>query len=124
MSLEAAREILVFFRVAFLFDLIHSAYAHDASMHAIAPGSTLDFAVTFPEPGLYKAFAQFRPKGINLPPEQALTAEFWIEAKEKGGFAISQWWGLLFISIILMAGLSWVVNRYLVVKKEDVKVKS
>ncbi|MDP3792475.1 MAG: hypothetical protein Q8Q89_01970 [bacterium] len=83
----------------------------------------ITFTATFPETGQYKAFVQFRPKGINLPKDEALVAEFWIEVKDKTPFPISQWWGLLLVSIPLIAGLSWVVKKYLVVKPEDVKIK-
>ncbi|MCH7951557.1 cytochrome c biogenesis protein CcdA [Patescibacteria group bacterium] len=79
----------------------------------------LSFHVAFPEIGLYKAFAQFRPEGIDLPEDEALTAGFWIQVEESGGRAVSksaQWWGLLIISLILMGALSWGVHRYLQVK--------
>ncbi len=84
---------------------------------------TIDFNVIFPEAGLYKAFAQFRPKGIDLPAEQALIAEFWIQVEEKTALPISQWWMLLLVSVVLIAGLSWWVNNYLKVKPEDVQIK-
>ncbi len=112
--------------------LINRVYAHEEDMpagatdqHQMAPGGdeVISFKVTLPEAGLYKAFAQFRPKGIDLPTEEALTAEFWIKVEEKAPFPVSQWWGLLLISIILIAGLSWWVNNYLKVKPEDVQIK-
>ena len=109
-------------------NLINRADAHEEDSETTAPADTtsdqtLDFDVIFPEAGLYKAFVQFRPKGIALPADEALTAEFWIEVKEKAPFPVSQWWGLLLVSILLMAGLSWLVNGYLKVKAEDVKVR-
>ena len=76
----------------------------------------ITFHVTFPEAGLYKAFAQFRPQGIDLPADQALLSEFWIQVEEKSGLPISQWWLLLMVSIPAIAVLSWLVKRYLVVK--------
>lgn len=82
----------------------------------------ISFTAVFPEAGLYKAFAQFRPQGIDMPADEALLAEFWIQVEEKAPFPVSQWWGLLLVSIILTAALSWVVNNYLKVKSEDVKV--
>ena len=81
----------------------------------------IGFSVNFAEVGLYKAFAQFRPKGIDLPADQALLAEFWIQVEEKASLPISQWWMLLLVSVILIAGLSWWVNGYLKVKPEDIK---
>lgn len=83
----------------------------------------ISFTATFPEAGLYKAFAQFRPEGTDLPVDDYLLAEFWIQVEEKAVFPVSQWWGLLIISIILIAGLSWVVNNYLIVKPESISVK-
>src|SRR3989344_1090513 len=73
----------------------------------------ISFAVTFPEAGLYKAFAQFQPQGIDLPADEALLAEFWIQVEEKAPFPVSQRWGLLVISALLTAGLSWWVKGYL-----------
>jgi len=84
----------------------------------------ISFHVTFPEVGLYKVFAQFRPQGIDLPADQALIAEFWIQVEEKTALPISQWWMLLLVSIISIAGLSWWVNRYLKVKPEDIKINA
>jgi len=81
------------------------------------------FNVTFPEAGLYKAFAQFRPEGVNLPAGEALLAEFWIQVEEKSPLPISQWWLLLIVSAILITGLSWWVKGYLKVRPEDVTVK-
>lgn len=71
------------------------------------------FQVTLPEAGLYKAFAQFRPKNSTLPSDAALTAEFWIEVKDKAPSGISAWTGLLIVSLVLMGVLSWLVRRYL-----------
>ena len=88
-----------------------------------ANDEVITFTATFPEAGLYKAFAQFRPKGIDLSKDEALVAEFWIQVEEKAPFPVSQWWGLLLVSVLLIAGLSWVVKKYLVVKAEDVAVK-
>ncbi len=83
---------------------------------------TISFHIIFPEAGLYKAFVQFRPRGIILSADEALLAEFWIQVEEKVSFPVSQWWGLLIVSVLLIAGLSWLVKRYLVVKAEDVKM--
>jgi hypothetical protein len=106
--------------------LINTANAqsdgHTDHMHT-GGDEIISFAVTFPEPGLYKAFAQFRPQGTNLPADEAILAEFWIQVEEKDPFPVSQWWGLLLVSLVLMAGLSLVVRNYLVVKPEDIKAK-
>ncbi len=92
------------------------------SGQATTGDQTIDFNITLPEVGLYKAFAQFRPKGIDLPTDQALLAEFWIQVEEKSSLPISQWWMLLLISLILIADLSWLVRGYLKVKPEDIKL--
>ncbi len=94
--------------------------------HQTTPGAdeVISFAVTFPEAGLYKAFAQFRPEGTELPAGEAILAEFWIQVEEKAPFPMSQWWGLLLVSVLLIAGLSWWVNNYLKVKPEDVTAKA
>ncbi|MCH7641367.1 hypothetical protein IID22_04175, partial [Patescibacteria group bacterium] len=92
----------------------------------------VSFHVTFTEPGIYRAFAQFRPSGIELDADEALTAGFWLsveEGKEETGTTISksaQWWGLLIASLILMTLLSLGVHKYLQVKapaKKDVEPK-
>lgn len=94
------------------------ARAHEGEEPAgAAPTSGADevvaFRVVFPEPGLYKAFAQFRPQGINLPSEEALTASFWITVEDASAAEkISSWWGLLVSSLILIAVLSYGVSRY------------
>lgn len=103
--------------------LVNIALANGDDDHGAGADETIAFTVNFPEAGLYKAFAQFRPKGINLPPDEAITAEFWIQVEEKAPFPVSQWWGLLVVSALLIAGLSWAVNKYLKVKPEDVTVK-
>ena len=109
-------------------NIISTVYANGNDDHGTPSGGTpsgdevITFNATFPEAGLYKAFAQFRPQGINLPSDEAITAEFWIQVEEKAPFPVSQWWGLLLVSVLLIAGLSWWVKKYLVVKAEDVKV--
>jgi len=70
------------------------------------------FHVIFPEAGLYRAFAQFRPAGADLSPEEALTAAFWIRIEEQAPF-FSNWWLRLFVSLVLIVALSWGVRRYL-----------
>lgn len=106
-------------RTSWFNSLIQAAYAHDVTM---ANGSIpiLDFYLNFPETGLYRAFVQFRPKGSTLPPDEAITAAFWIEVKDKAPFPIPQWGFLLMVSIVSMLILSWAVKKYLKVKPEDV----
>ncbi|MDO8496289.1 MAG: hypothetical protein Q7S43_03090 [bacterium] len=99
------------------------AGATDEHQTVSSGDEVISFSVTFPEVGLYKAFAQFRPKGIDLPTDQALLAEFWIQVEEEASLPISQWWMLLIISAILIASLSWWVKGYLKVKPEDVQIK-
>lgn len=99
------------------------AGATDEHQTSSSGDQVISFKVTFPEAGLYKAFAQFRPKGIDLPADESLLAEFWIQVEEKATLPISQWWMLLFVSVVLIAGLSWWVNWYLKVKPEDVQIK-
>lgn len=104
-------------------DFIPTAKANGDDHSDQAGDEVISFAVTLPEAGLYKAFAQFRPQGINLPADEAITAEFWIEVLEKSPSIVSQWWGLLIFSVLLIAGLGWWVNNYLKVKSEDVLIK-
>ncbi len=40
------------------------------------------FRQVFSKPGIYKLFAQFRPKNTKLPPEEALLAEFYFEVHD------------------------------------------
>lgn len=103
--------------------IVNTARADEGHEHAAGADEVVNFTVNFPEAGLYKAFAQFRPQGINLPSDEALLAEFWIEVTEKSPSVISEWWGLLLVSALLMAGLSWVVNKYLKVNPAEVQVK-
>ncbi|MDP3697487.1 MAG: hypothetical protein Q8R55_05740 [Candidatus Taylorbacteria bacterium] len=109
-------------------NIISTVYANGNDDHGTPSGGTpsgdevITFNATFPEAGLYKTFAQFRPQGIDLPADEAITAEFWLQVEEKAPFPVSQWWGLLLVSVLLIAGLSWWVKKYLVVKPEDVKI--
>lgn len=50
--------------------------------HPISPGfpdPVIGFSQIFSTPGRYKLFAQFRPKGTDLPPDEAILAEFQVE---------------------------------------------
>lgn len=92
------------------------AHSQGADEAAVGEDETIKFHVAFPEVGLYKAFAQFRPAGIDLPPDEALLAEFWIKVEEKRGDVIP---APVLYTALSLAGillLSWLVKRYLTVK--------
>lgn len=76
----------------------------------------INFHAVFPEVGLYRVFAQFRPKGIDLPSDEALLAAFWIKVEEKAPSAISPWWINLAWSAAAIVILSVVVKKYLKVR--------
>ncbi|TSC75759.1 MAG: disulfide bond oxidoreductase D family protein [Parcubacteria group bacterium Gr01-1014_30] len=99
----------------FLWQLIAPALANGGHVTA-EPEHGVSFNVIFPEAGLYRAFAQFRPKGINLPPDEALLTSFWLEVKQEAPFSISSWWINLIWSLIAILILSWAVKRYITVK--------
>lgn len=71
------------------------------------------FQVVFSEAGLYKAFAQFRPKEASLSPEETLTAAFWVQVEEKEPLPLSPWWINLIWSAAAIVVLSWLVKKYL-----------
>ena len=109
------------------FYLIKQAKAHGEieDGHEV-PQEVLEFVVNFPEPGLYKAFAQFLPAEFENEegePEPFL-AEFWLEVKGgkeadlPAGGAKTQdpWWALLVVSVVLIVILSLVVKKYITVK--------
>ncbi len=80
-----------------------------------AADEMINFQVIFPEAGLYKVFAQFRPKGIDLSSDESLVAPFWIRVEEKGPVWVPTKPVLLFISLILIVMLSFAVKKYLTV---------
>lgn len=93
-------------------------HGHDEPVAPAGEDETVNFHVTFPEAGLYKVFAQFRPLGINLPQDEALTASFWIEVKEKATISqAASWWILLIVSVIGIVLLSIAVHKFITVKK-------
>jgi hypothetical protein len=103
--------------------LVNTALANgDDHDNSDGGDEVISFNVVFPEPGIYKAFAQFRPQGIDLPADEAITAEFWIQVEEKSALPISQWWLLLIVSAVLTTILSFIVKNYLAVKAKDVSV--
>lgn len=93
---------------------VRHANANGGGHDTAEAGHGVNFRVSFPEPGLYKAFAQFRPAGAALLPDEALVAPFWIQAEEKAPFHISLSQGALtVISLVLILALSWGVKKYL-----------
>src|SRR3989338_1302934 len=97
--------------------IISEALAHtDSETPAPIPSTheeSIEFDVEFPEAGLYKAFAQFRPHNTDLPSEEALVAEFWIEVKDATPGKISPWWMLFIISLVSIGLLSRAVKKYI-----------
>lgn len=102
--------------------LIHVARAHGnedipGAVHDVTgEDEVVRFQVVFPESGLYKAFAQFRPAGIGLPLDEALTVSFWIRVEERAPAAIPNKVILVAMSLVLIALLSWATHRFLTVK--------
>ena len=97
----------------------HGETEGEESSMSRATDETINFHVVFPEAGLYKAFAQFRPRGIDLPPDEALTAEFWIRVEKEAaprGTGISSWWFLLISSGIAIVILSFAVKKFITVR--------
>lgn len=106
------------------FQFINKALAHGGAVdehNAEENDETINFHATFPKAGLYRAFAQFRPAGSNLPADEALTAAFWIRVEEKAVpppvspivSARQSWWALLVVSLILIVILSRFVKKYI-----------
>lgn len=69
------------------FKILNEAYANGVSgagmtsTPSLPASGSIAFSVLFPEPGLYKLFAQFRPKAIDLLADEALMAIFWVDVK-------------------------------------------
>lgn len=110
---------------------IPGAIHEDDSTHSTSSGQagspqaqdeTVNFHAVFPEGGLYKAFAQFRPKDIPLPPDEALTAAFWIQVEESAPFRFNtEWLWKLILSLAAIAILSRLVKKYIEVKPVEIK---
>jgi len=66
-----------------------SALAHVDTGGSEVESETIIFKVPFLEPGIYKVFAQFRPKGIVLAADEAITAAFLIKVEENTGQVIT-----------------------------------
>lgn len=98
--------------------VISEAKAHGVEEeHATseAADKTISFHVVFPESGLYRMYAQFRPKGTDFASDESLTASFWVRVDEKTSLKVSRF-SLVIISLISISVLSWIVKKALVVK--------
>ncbi|TSC68220.1 MAG: hypothetical protein G01um101466_515, partial [Parcubacteria group bacterium Gr01-1014_66] len=101
--------------------IIPFAFAHgDEDTQATGEDRKIKFHVTLPEAGLYKAFAQFRPRGIQLHPDEAITTSFWIRVEEQAqgisGIQLNAGTQRIIasiISIIAIIALSYGVKAYL-----------
>lgn len=116
------------------FRFVSRALAHgdEIDEHMEVNMTAIPFVVNFPEPGLYRAFAQFRPTEAGLGQDDYLLAAFWVEVKELvqtdspvvtpiasrslAGNWSGVWWGRLLVSILAIVGLSLVVRRFLKIK--------
>jgi len=93
----------------------------------------INFHVNFPMPGLYRAFAQFRPADANLDQDDYLLAAFWIEVKDGNQMVVKNgeetagsrtlagtgsgvWWTRFIVSLIAIVILSLIVRRLIRVK--------
>jgi len=115
------------------FQLIQEAWANGDHAHPdVVEDEAVNFHVTFPEAGLYKVFAQFRPEGISLPEDKSLVASFWIKVEESSLPSQAQdhhestqlkplqspaWWFLLAVSLALILLLSLAIHKFITVKK-------
>jgi hypothetical protein len=61
-------------------DLSVCLHAHPIDVGFADP--VISFSQIFAKPGNYKLFAQFRPKGSNLPPDEAILAEFRVQVEQ------------------------------------------
>jgi len=110
------------------FRFIPTARAHgeNESTESSAPANgdkAINFHIVLPEAGLYKAFAQFRPQGIDMPSDEALKAEFWIRVEERtnADTGLSDWWILFISSGVAIAVLSFIVKKFITVKPVPTK---
>lgn len=85
------------------------------------------FNATFPSAGTYKLFAQFRPRGTDMPADEALTASFYVEVTAEAAKVISsasasaEWWYKFVYSIIGIAILGWAIKKFITVPAAPVK---
>ncbi|TSC67021.1 MAG: cytochrome c bioproteinis protein transmembrane region, partial [Parcubacteria group bacterium Gr01-1014_72] len=103
-------------------DLVPTALAHggEETMGLAEEEREISFSVVFPTAGIYKLFAQFRPKGITLPSDTSLVAAFGIKVEEEraarprdGALLKTEWGGKLVVSLVLIVLLSLVTRKYL-----------
>lgn len=93
--------------------MIRRASAHGSEARPEGEDIKIIFHVLFPEAGIYKMLAQFRPQGIELPEDEALTASFFVRVEEKKSFVFSGWGVNVAVSLALIVLLSWGVKRFL-----------
>ncbi|MEK7585595.1 MAG: cytochrome c biogenesis protein CcdA [Patescibacteria group bacterium] len=89
---------------------------------------SVNFSALIDTPGRYKMFAQFRPTGAGLSPDETLLATFWIEVKPVGsvsqapakiesrilaGTGSGVWWLRLVVSLVMIIILSFIIKRLL-----------
>jgi len=129
------------------FQFVSRALAHgdeidehmDEVMIPVLVNSVTDaipFVINFPAPGLYRAFAQFKPRDADLGPDDYLLASFWLEVKPANEVAntvvpivraqlksralagtwSAVWWGRLVFSLLAIIGLSFIVRHFLKIK--------
>jgi hypothetical protein len=67
-------------------DLGVCLHAHPVDVGFADP--VISFSQIFAKPGNYKLFAQFRPKGCNLPPDDAILAEFRVQVKPEDAVSV------------------------------------
>lgn len=110
------------------FSLVRVAHAHGVDVHtdpALIGGTVVPFTLTFPEPGIYKVFGQFRPQGLFAAgTDEAVVASFYVAVMPEGttpGMAPTQTQPVtpvskpvaVIVSLILMGGFTYGVWRYL-----------
>lgn len=100
---------------------IEKVRAHTDEPQSGLGDETVNFHVTLPQAGVYRAYAQFRPKGTTLPADQAVLASFWLSVEEKTPAGVPPRVILLVVSILLIAILSWATKKYITVNKTPVK---
>jgi hypothetical protein len=66
-----------------------SVYAHGHAESHLKGERDIYFQHVFPQRGMYRVFAQFRPAKTALAPDQALLARFWVRVKRGAGAGTS-----------------------------------
>ncbi len=93
--------------------LAHGGEEIPGAIHEEGADEVINFHAVFPEAGLYRVFAQFRPRGIDLPQDEALTAGFWVKVEERAPPALTGWWINLLWSSVAILILGFLVKKYL-----------